>query len=156
MPTTASSLEGSTRSNKEIWLLLVEPLDLERVIHKSKRSVDTLQAAICSVEMQASIETIHPASIDTVYSTSIDTVHSTSIDTVHLPSIDAVYPAAIDIFHRDTVHSDTVHHGTVHHGTVHPMTDTTCVETEKVEVLILKVDENEMLRDKEGRTYNNA
>ena len=43
------------------------------------------------------------------------------------------------------------------------MTDTTCVETEKVEVLILmvevlilKVDENEMLRDEEGRTRNNT
>ena len=36
------------------------------------------------------------------------------------------------------------------------MIDTTCVETEKVEVLILKVDENEMLRDEEGRTHNSA
>ena len=33
------------------------------------------------------------------------------------------------------------------------MTDTTCV-TEKVEVLILKVNENEMLRDEEGRPRN--
>ncbi|KAF2609479.1 hypothetical protein F2Q68_00045016 [Brassica cretica] len=54
----------STRSNKGIWLLLVEPLDLERMIHKSKRAVDTLQAAIGSVEIQASIDTIHPASVD--------------------------------------------------------------------------------------------
>ncbi|KAF2620183.1 hypothetical protein F2Q68_00039548 [Brassica cretica] len=46
----------STRSNKAIGLLLVEPLDLERVIHTSKRAVDTLQAAIGSVEIQASID----------------------------------------------------------------------------------------------------
>ena len=73
----------STRSNKEIGLLLVEPLDLERVIHKSKRAVDTLQAAIGSVEIQASIDTIHPTSIDTIRPTSIDTVHLASIDIVH-------------------------------------------------------------------------
>ena len=41
----------STRSSKGIGLLLVEPLNLERVIHKSKREVDTLQAAIGSVEI---------------------------------------------------------------------------------------------------------
>ena len=73
----------STRSSKRIGLLLVEPLDLERVIHKSKRAVDTLQAAIGSVEIQASIDTIHPTSIDTIRPTSIDTVHLASIDIVH-------------------------------------------------------------------------
>ncbi|KAF2534032.1 hypothetical protein F2Q70_00030096 [Brassica cretica] len=101
----------STRSNKGIRLLLVEPLDLERVIHKSKRAVDTLQAAI-------------------------DTVHSTSIDTAHEPSIDTVHPPSTD--------------------TIHPPSDTTCLETEKVEVLILTVDENGMLRDEEGRTRNST
>ncbi|WZZ27168.1 hypothetical protein YC2023_010569 [Brassica napus] len=178
----------STKSIKGIWLLLVEPLDLERVINKSKRAVDTLQAAIGSVEIQASINTIHPASIDTIHPTLIgtihlesidtvhpgtvhfdivhpstvhlDTVHRPSIGTVHPPLIDTVHPPSIDTVHhdivhrntvhRDTVHRDTVHRGTIHHGTVHPMTDTTCVETEMVEVLILKVDENEMLRDEEG------
>ncbi|CAN7076430.1 unnamed protein product, partial [Brassica oleracea var. botrytis] len=79
----------STRSNKEIGLLLVGPVDSERVIHKSKGVVDTLQAAIGSVEIQASIDTIHPASIDTVHLMSIDT-----INTVHLPSIDTVHPAS--------------------------------------------------------------
>ncbi|KAF3540519.1 hypothetical protein F2Q69_00020067 [Brassica cretica] len=157
----------STRSNKGIRLLLVEPLDLERVIHKSKRAVDTLQAAIGIVEIQASIDTIHPASIDTIHPTSIDTVQPTTIhpgtvhlDTVHPPSIDTVHPTLIDTVHHtsidivhhdtvhlDTVHLDTVHHDNVHHGTVHRMTDTTCVETEKVEVLILKVDENGLLRN---------
>ena len=43
----------STRRNKGIGLLLVEPLDLERMIHKSNRAVDTLQAVIDSVEIQA-------------------------------------------------------------------------------------------------------
>ena len=88
----------STRSNKGIGLLLVEPLDLKRVIHKSKRAVDTLQAAIDSVEIQASIDTIHPASIDTVHPMSIDTVQPVS---------------------ENTVRSGTVHRGTVHSGTVH-------------------------------------
>ncbi|KAF3552633.1 hypothetical protein DY000_02007639 [Brassica cretica] len=36
------------------------------------------------------------------------------------------------------------------------MTDTTCVETEKIEVLILKIGENGMLRNEEGRTRNSA
>ncbi|KAF3566631.1 hypothetical protein DY000_02016090 [Brassica cretica] len=76
----------STRSNKGIELLLVEPLNLERVIHRSKRAVDILQAAIGSVEIQASIDTIHPASIDTVHPT---------------------------IIHHGTVHPGTVHRGTV-------------------------------------------
>nr|VDD09282.1 unnamed protein product [Brassica oleracea] len=131
----------STRSSKGIWLLLVEPLDLERVIHKSKRAVDTLQAAIGSVEIQASIDNIHPASIDTIHLTSIDTVHPASIDTVHC----------------DTIHSDTVQPSTVHPDTVHPVeNDTTCEEAEKIEVLILKVYENGTLRDEEGRTHNSA
>ena len=110
----------STRSNKGIGLLLVEPLDLERVIHKSKRAVNTLQAAIGSVEIQMSIDTAHLTSIDTNHPTSIDTVHPPLTDTVHLPF------------------------------------DTTCLEAEKGEVLILTVDENEMLRDEEGRTRNST
>uniref|UniRef100_M4F780 Uncharacterized protein n=1 Tax=Brassica campestris TaxID=3711 RepID=M4F780_BRACM len=73
----------STRSIKGIWLLLVESLDFERVIRKSKRAVDTLQATIDSVEIQASIDTIHPASIDTIHPTSIRTVHLALTDTVH-------------------------------------------------------------------------
>uniref|UniRef100_A0A0D3DK39 Retrotransposon gag domain-containing protein n=1 Tax=Brassica oleracea var. oleracea TaxID=109376 RepID=A0A0D3DK39_BRAOL len=105
----------STRSNKGIGLLLVEPLNLERVIHKSKRAVDTLQVAIGSVEIQESIDTVHLTSIDTVHLTSIDTVHLTSIDTVHLTSIDTVHLTSIDTVHLtsiDTVHLtsiDTVH-----------------------------------------------
>ncbi|KAF2600357.1 hypothetical protein F2Q68_00009850 [Brassica cretica] len=118
----------STRSSKGIWLLLVEPLDLERLIYKSKRAVDTLQAAIGSVEIQVSIGTVHQTLIDTVHPTSIDTAHQPSIDTAHQPSI----------------------------NTIHPPSDTTCLEAEKVEVLILKVDENGMLRDEEDRTRSSA
>ena len=98
-------------------------------------------------------------SIDTVHPMSIYIVHPASIDTVHPASIDTVHPASINNFHRDTVHQnivyrDTVHRSIVHHGTIHPMTDTTCVETNNIEVLILKVNENEMLRDEEGRPRN--
>ncbi|KAF2595162.1 hypothetical protein F2Q70_00044036 [Brassica cretica] len=188
-----------TRSNKGIRLLVVEPLDLERVIHKSKRAVDTLQETIDSVKIQASIDTIHPPSIDTIHlmlidsidtiplvsentirpgtvhrgTVHMDTVHPMSIDTVYLKSIDTVYSLLIDTVHSlsidtvyhasiDTVHCDTVHYNTVHLGTVHPnivypvKNDTTCGETEKIEVFILKVDENEMLRNEEGRTRNSA
>ncbi|KAL0689421.1 hypothetical protein Bca4012_089099 [Brassica carinata] len=59
----------------------------------------------------------------------IDTLQAAAIDSVHHQSIDT----------RQTMKNDT-----------------TCGETEKVEVLILKVDENGMLRDKEGRTRNSA
>ncbi|KAF3493822.1 hypothetical protein DY000_02053523 [Brassica cretica] len=90
----------STRSNKGIWLLLVEPLDLERVIHKSKRVVDTLQAAIVSVEIQASIDTIHPASIDTVHPMSINIVQPTLIGTIQLVSD--------NIVHNGTVHREKI------------------------------------------------
>ncbi|KAF2576726.1 hypothetical protein F2Q70_00002776 [Brassica cretica] len=107
-PGTPLYIHMSTRSNKEIWLLLVEPLDLERVIHKSKRAVDTLQAAIGSIEIQMSIDTVHLTSIDTTHLTSIDTVHPTSIDTAHQPSIDTVHPPSTD--------------------TVHLPSDTTCLE----------------------------
>ena len=80
---------------------------------------------------------IHP---DTVH---LDTVHT---NTVHL-----------DTVHPHTVHHNTVHSGTVHPGTVHPVkNDTTYGETERIEVLILKVDENGMLRNEECRTRNNA
>ncbi|KAF2577642.1 hypothetical protein F2Q68_00004644 [Brassica cretica] len=115
----------------------------------------------------ASIDTVHLSSIKTVHLPSINTVHLPSIDTVHLPSIDTVHPALIDIVHPDTVHPNTVlpntlHPDTFYPGSVHPDTvdpvknNTTCGETEKIEVLILKVDENEMLRDKEGGTRNSA
>ncbi|KAF3567841.1 hypothetical protein DY000_02016282 [Brassica cretica] len=94
----------STRSSKGIGLLLVEPLDSECVIHKSKRAADTFQAAIGSVEIQASIDTIHPASIDTVHPASIDTVHPTSIDIVEPTSIDTIQPVSENTVHHSTVH----------------------------------------------------
>ena len=79
----------------------------------------------------------------------LGTVHLGSIGTVHLPSINTVHP--------DTIHRDTIHSGTVHPNIVHPLkNNTSCGETEKIEVLILEVDENEMLRDEEGRTRNSA
>ncbi|KAF3608886.1 hypothetical protein DY000_02049213 [Brassica cretica] len=155
----------STRSNKGIGLLLVEPLDLERVIHKSKRAADTLQTAIGSVEIQMSIDTAHLTSIETAHLTPIDTAHLTLIDTAHLTSIDTVHPTSIDTVHPtsiDTVHLtsiDTVHPPSTDTDhppstdTVHPPSDTTCLEAEKVEVLILNVDENGMLRDEEDEEY---
>ncbi|KAF3562812.1 hypothetical protein DY000_02017217 [Brassica cretica] len=73
---------------------------------------------------------------------SIDTVHPSSIDTIHPPSIDTVHPPSIDTVHPGTVHPDTVYL---------VKNDTTCGETEKIEVLILKVEGNEMLRDEEGQ-----
>ncbi|KAF3574051.1 hypothetical protein F2Q69_00059479 [Brassica cretica] len=102
--------------------------------------------------------------LDTVHPTLIDTVHPTSIDTVHFPSIDIVHPASIDTVLRSTVHCNTVHLATVHlalidtvhRSTVHRMLCIRALETEKIEVLILKVDENEMLRDEEGRIPNSA
>ncbi|KAF3513315.1 hypothetical protein F2Q69_00007068 [Brassica cretica] len=82
------------------------------------------------------------SSIDTVHLPSIDTVRLLSIDTIHLSLIDTGHPASIDTVHPNTVHPDTVH----------PVkNNTTCRVTEKIEVLILKVDENEMLRDEEGQ-----
>ncbi|KAF3486157.1 hypothetical protein F2Q69_00052509 [Brassica cretica] len=160
----------STRSNKGIGLLLVEPLDLERVIHKSKGVVDTLQAAIGSAEIQALINTFHPASIDIVHPMSIDTVQPTSIDTIQLVSDNTVHNGIIhsSIVNRDrhcssrhpsSRHCSSEHcsFGTVHPDTVHPVkNNTTCREIEKIEVLILKVDKNGMLRDEEGRTRNSA
>ena len=63
----------------------------------------------------------------------------------------------IDTVHPDTVHCVTVHPDTVHRDTVYPVKNSiTCTETEKIEVLILKLDENGMLRDEEGRTRNSA
>ena len=72
------------------------------------------------------IDTVHPTLIDIIHPTSIDTAYQPSIDTAHQPSTD----------------------------TVHPPSNTTCLEAKKGELLILKVDENEMLRDEEGRTRN--
>ena len=92
-----------------------------------------------------------PAAIDTVHPRSIDNVHPPSIDTVHPPSIKTVHPMSIDTVHPDTVHHGTVHPNNVHPDTVHPVkNNTTCGKTEKIEVLILKVEGNEMLRDEEG------
>ncbi|KAF2598543.1 hypothetical protein F2Q68_00010127 [Brassica cretica] len=89
-----------------------------------------------SVEIQVSIDTVHPTSIDTVHQPSIDTVLQTSIDTVHQTSIDIVHQPSVDTAHQPSI--------------------TTCLEAEKFEVLILKADENGMLRDKECRTRNST
>uniref|UniRef100_A0A0D3DLE2 Retrotransposon gag domain-containing protein n=1 Tax=Brassica oleracea var. oleracea TaxID=109376 RepID=A0A0D3DLE2_BRAOL len=97
--------------------------------------------------------------LDTVHPTLIDTVYPTSIDTVHFPSIDIVHPATVHriLFIRALLIITLFIPDTVHPDTVHPVkNDTTCRETEKIEVLILKVDENEMLRDEEGRIRNSA
>ncbi|KAF3557867.1 hypothetical protein F2Q69_00013444 [Brassica cretica] len=85
----------STRSNKGIGLLLVRPLDLELVIHKSKRVVDTLQAAIGSIEIQVLVDTVHPTSIDTVHPT-FDQHCSSAIDR-HYSSDGAVISDVIDV-----------------------------------------------------------
>ena len=91
---------------------------------------------IDNVEIQVSIDTVHPTSIDTVHQPSIDTVLQTSIDTVHQTSIDIVHQPSVDTAHQPWI--------------------TTCLEAEKFEVLILKADENEMLRDEECRTRNST
>ncbi|KAJ4901839.1 Uncharacterized protein Rs2_15790 [Raphanus sativus] len=243
----------STRSNKGIGFLLVEPLDLECVIHKSKRAVDTLQAAINSVEIRLSIDADHQVSIDTLQAEAINSVNQASNDTIQHVSKNNVHAGTVHgalfirvlftrslfipglftstlftryrttplIWHRskhyslrhclpkhyspghclsqidrhcssridrhhssridqycssrvgETVNHDTVHRGTVHqnnvqHYTVHPCTvhptlknnihqgstEKTCVETEEVNVIILRFDENWMLRDEEGHPRN--
>ncbi|KAF3527261.1 hypothetical protein DY000_02040933 [Brassica cretica] len=139
-----------------------EPAD-SRTIHKSTReeSIDTLQAASIDIVNQTSNETnqlvsdntvhhgtvhhgtVHRVTIhvDTIHPVSIDTVHLPSIDTVHPASIDTVHPVSIETVHPNTVHCNTVHPNTVYPDTVHPVkNNTTCGETEKIEVLILKVD----------------
>ncbi|KAF3533899.1 hypothetical protein DY000_02040942 [Brassica cretica] len=114
-----------------------------------------------TVEKHCSSGTVHQGIIH------LGTVHSSSIDTVHPASIDTVHPASIDTAHPDTVHRDTVHPDTAHpgycssgycsSGTVNPVkNDTTCWETEKIEVLIIKVDENGMLRDEEDSTHKSV
>uniref|UniRef100_A0A0D3A9X0 Uncharacterized protein n=1 Tax=Brassica oleracea var. oleracea TaxID=109376 RepID=A0A0D3A9X0_BRAOL len=133
-----------------------------RTIHKSTReeSIDTLQAASIDIVNQTSNDTNQLVSDNTVQhgtvhriTVHVDTIHPVSIDTVHLPSIDTVHPASIDTVHPvwiETVHPNTVHCNTVLPGTVHPNTvypdtvhpvknNTTCGETEKIEVLILKL-----------------
>uniref|UniRef100_A0A0D3CSU9 Retrotransposon gag domain-containing protein n=1 Tax=Brassica oleracea var. oleracea TaxID=109376 RepID=A0A0D3CSU9_BRAOL len=143
-------------------------------VHRGTVHFDTIHPA--------SIHTVHPMWIDTVHHPSIDTVHPMSIDTVHLNtvhpdivhrytvhclSIDTVHRMSIDNVHLDTVHMGTVHCDTVHRYIVYPDTvhlntvhtvkkDTICEEIEKIEVLILKVDENGMLRDEEGCTRNST
>ncbi|KAF2606752.1 hypothetical protein F2Q68_00044152 [Brassica cretica] len=87
----------STRSNEGIRLLLVEPLDLERVIHKSMRAVDTLQAAIDSVEIQVSSDSVHPMLNDSVHPVSNNTVHLVSNDIVNLNN---VHPVMNDTIHQ--------------------------------------------------------
>ncbi|WZZ35227.1 hypothetical protein YC2023_018628 [Brassica napus] len=148
-----------------------KPTD-SRMIRKSTReaSIDTLQAASIGSVNQASNDTIHPVSDNTVHH---GTVHFSTVHRVNrhcsspVDRFDIVSPPSIDTVHRDTVHHDTVHPGTVYPNTVHPDTvhpdtvhlgknDTTCGDTVKIKVLILKVDENGMLRDEEGRTRKNA
>ncbi|KAF3544300.1 hypothetical protein DY000_02006831 [Brassica cretica] len=119
-------------------------------VHLGTVQLDTFHPASIDTVHLSSIKTVHLPSIDTVHVPSIDTVHLSSIDTVHLPSIDTVHPALIDIVHPDTVHPNTVlpntlHPDTFYPGSVHPDTvdpvknNTTCGETEKIEVLILKI-----------------
>ncbi|KAF3510777.1 hypothetical protein F2Q69_00006211 [Brassica cretica] len=119
-----------------------EPAD-SRTIRKSTReeSINTRQTTVIDRANQPSKNTVHP-----------NIVHPA---TVHLPSINTGHPASIDTVHSASI--DTVRPDTVHRDTVHPAkNDTTCGEIEKIEVLILKVDKNGILRDEEGRTRNSA
>ncbi|KAG5393742.1 hypothetical protein IGI04_023705 [Brassica rapa subsp. trilocularis] len=83
-------------------------------------------------------------SIDTLQATTIDNMNQKSIDTDHLTSIYIVHPMSIDTAHQPSI------------DIIHLPSDTTCLEAGKVEVLILKVNVNGMLRDEEGRTRNIA
>ncbi|WZZ53246.1 hypothetical protein YC2023_053353 [Brassica napus] len=172
------------KSTREESIDTLQAASIDSVHQKSidnvhHQSIDKLQAAVIDSANKSSNNTIHRGTVhhttihpgpvyritvhrDTVYR---DTVHLPSIDIVHLPSVDTIHPASVDTVphasidnvHPDTVHCDTVHLNTVHPDTIHPVkNDTTCGETEKIEVLILKLDENVMLRDEEGRTCNNA
>ncbi|KAF2616958.1 hypothetical protein F2Q68_00038931 [Brassica cretica] len=107
-------------------------------------SIDTAHPTSFDTAHPTSFDTAHPTSIDTAHPTPIDTVHLTSIDTAHQPSIDTVHPPS-----TDTVHPPST-------NTIHPPSDTTCLEAEKVEVLLLTVDENWMLRDEECCTRNST
>ncbi|KAF3599820.1 hypothetical protein F2Q69_00036391 [Brassica cretica] len=144
-----------------------EPAD-SRTICKSTReeSIDALQAASIDIVNQASNDTnplvsdniVHHGTVHhgTVHHGTVhrNTVHRgiVHLDTVHLPSIDngqpasidTVHPASIDNVRPNTVHCNAIHPGTVHPNIVHPDTvhpvknNTTCGETEKIEMLILK------------------
>ncbi|KAF3569105.1 hypothetical protein DY000_02016119 [Brassica cretica] len=125
-----SDVRGSIRYTASRSVCTVHPgtVHLDTIHHASIDAIDTVHLA--------SIDTVHPMSIDTVLPPRIDTVHPPLIDTVHLRLIDTVHPLLIDTVYPpwiDTVHPDI---------------------TENVEVLILKVDENGMLRDEEGRPRN--
>ncbi|KAF3570172.1 hypothetical protein F2Q69_00059645 [Brassica cretica] len=150
------------------------------MIHKSKRAVDTLQAAINNVKIRLSNDIDHLVSIDTLQAAAIDSVNqkstdgttststdgttststdgtaSTSTDGTTSTSTDGMSSTSTDGMTSTSING-TVHLGTVHLDTFHPAkTDITCEKAEKVEVLILKVDENDMLRDEEGHTRNSA
>lgn len=81
------------------------------------------------------------------------------IDTLQEPTINSMNQASNNTVHRDTIHSNTAHPITVHpvmNNPIHQVSiDTTCVEIEKVEVLIMRFDENEMLWEK-SHTRNSA
>ncbi|KAF2554143.1 hypothetical protein F2Q68_00033592 [Brassica cretica] len=113
--------------------------------YSKKKPADSLTIQPINRQNTVHLGTIHRGTVhpNTVYIPSIDTVHLPSIDTVHLASIDTVHHASTGTVHPNTIHPDTVH----------PVkNDTTCLETEKIEVLILKIDENGMLRDEKDRT----
>ena len=77
-------------------------------------------------------------------------MNQASNDTIHHVSDNTVHCGAVRL---DTVNLGTVYPDTVYSDTVHPAKhNTTCEETEKVEVLILSLDKNGVLRDEEGRT----
>ncbi|KAG2247513.1 hypothetical protein Bca52824_087141 [Brassica carinata] len=60
-------------------------------------------------------------------------------------SIDTLQAAAIDSVNQESIDSNTM-----------LSIDITCEKAEKVEVLIMSLDENGVLRDEEGRTRNSA
>ncbi|KAF3552766.1 hypothetical protein F2Q69_00013800 [Brassica cretica] len=132
----------------------------------------------CSSEQCS--DTVHPNSVRTLFIRTVfghcsseqcsDTVHPNSVRTLFIRTVfghcsseqcsDTVHPNSVRTLFIRTVFghcsseqcSDTVHPNTVHPNTVHPeKNETICGETEKIEVLILKVDENGMLRDEEGQ-----
>ncbi|KAF3593954.1 hypothetical protein DY000_02020536 [Brassica cretica] len=110
-----------------------------------KRGFRKEPAGLCTIRKSTREE-----SIDTLQTTSIDSVNQKSIDSVHHQSIATRQTTVID---RANQPSKTLF---IQLLFILILFIKVPFIPRKIEVLILKVDENGMLRDEEGRTRNSA
>ncbi|KAG5399969.1 hypothetical protein IGI04_014576 [Brassica rapa subsp. trilocularis] len=103
------------------------------------------------------IDRWHDLNVDQQYNLNVDRRHDLNVDRRYDLNVDRQHDLNVDQQHDLSVDQRYCSYGyCLSRHFLSRENDITCEKAEKLEVLILKVDENGMLRDEEGHTRNSA